>query len=119
MNTILIILGLLAILAGVYYFAFYAKGKINDRDGDFIPDEVEDTIEDVKEKVEDIKEDVEETVKEVKRRAKRVKQEVKDVVDAAKDVVEQSKDVVDAAKGKPRRGRKPAQKRTRRSNKKS
>ena len=113
MNTILIILGLLAILAGVYYFAFYAKGKINDRDGDFIPDEVEDTIEDVKEKVEDIKEDVEETVKEVKRRAKRVKQEVKDVVVAAKEVVDQAGDVAAAAKGKPRRGRKP-----RRSNKK-
>ena len=113
MNTILIFLAFLAVAAGVYYFAFYSKGKINDRDGDFIPDEVEDAVEDVKEKVEDIKEDVEETVKEVKRRAKRVKQEVKDVVDAAKDVVEQSKDVVDAAKGKPRRGRKP-----RRSNKK-
>lgn len=107
MNTILIFLAFLAVAAGVYYFAFYTKGKINDRDGDFIPDEIEDAVEDVKEKVEDIKEDVEETVKEVKRRAKRVKQEVKDVVDAAKDVVEQSKDVVDAAKGKPRRGRKP------------
>ena len=113
MNTILIFLAFLAVAAGVYYFAFYSKGKINDRDGDFIPDEVEDAVEDVKEKVEDIKEDVEETVKEVKRRAKRVKQEVKDVVDAAKDVVEQSKDVVEAAKGKPRRGRKP-----RRTNKK-
>lgn len=129
MDTILFILGLLIVAAGVYYFVFYKQGKINDRDGDFIPDEVEDAIEDVKVKVEDIKEDVEETVKEVKRRAKRVKQEVKDVVDAAKDVVEQAGDVVDAAKGKPRRGRKPATKtaqsdkpapkrRTRRSNKK-
>ena len=113
MNTILIFLAFLAVAAGVYYFAFYTKGKINDRDGDFIPDEVEDAVEDVKEKVEDIKEDVEETVKEVKRRAKRVKQEVKDVVDAAKDVVDQAGDVVEAAKGKPRRGRKP-----RRTNKK-
>lgn len=111
MDTILFILGLLIVAAGVYYFVFYKQGKINDRDGDFIPDEVEDAIEDVKVKVEDIKEDVEETVKEVKRRAKRVKQEVKDVVDAAKDVVEQAGDVVDAAKGKQRRGRK-----TRRSN---
>lgn len=111
MNTILIILGLLAIASGVYYFGFYKQGKINDRDGDFIPDEIEDTIENVKEKVEDIKEDVDNTVKEVKRRAKRVKQEVKDVIDSAKDVVEQAGDIVDAAKGKPRRGRK-----TRRTN---
>ena len=107
MNTILIILGLLVVATGVYYYGFYQQGKINDRDGDYIPDEVEDTIEDVKEKVEDIKEDVEDTVKEVKRRAKRVKQEVKDVVDAAKNVVDQADDVVQAAKGKSRRGRKP------------
>ncbi len=118
MNTILIILGLLVIVAGVYYFGFYKQGKINDRDGDYIPDEVEDTIEDVKEKVEDIKEGVDQTVKEVKRRAKRVKQEVKDVVDAAKEVVAQADDVVQAAKGKPRRGRKPSNTKTRRSNKK-
>ena len=106
MNTILIILGLLVVAAGVYYYGFYQQGKINDRDGDYIPDEVEDTIEDVKEKVQDIKE-VEDTVKEVKRRTKRVKQEVKDVVDAAKNVVDQADDVVQAAKGKSRRGRKP------------
>jgi len=119
MKTILIILAILVVAAAVYYFGFYKKGKINDRDGDFIPDEVEDAVEDVKE-----------VAKEVKRRAKRVKQEVKDVVDAAKDVVDQAGDVVDAAKGKPRRGRKPAAKktqdnkpapkrRTRRSNKKT
>ena len=89
MNTILIILGLLVVAAGVYYYGFYQQGKINDRDGDFIPDEIEDTV------------------KEVKRRAKRVKQEVKDVVDAAKNVVDQADDVVQAAKGKSRRGRKP------------
>ena len=99
MNTILIILGLLAAAVAVYYFAFYKQGKINDRDGDFIPDEVEDAVEDVKE-----------AAKEVKRRAKRVKEEIKDVVEEAKDVAEQVKDVVDAAKGKSRRGRKPKSK---------
>ena len=41
MNTILIILGILAIGAAVYFY-FYKTGKINDRDGDYIPDEVED-----------------------------------------------------------------------------
>ena len=89
MKTILVILVLLVADAAVYYFGFYKKGKINDRDGDFIPDEVEDAVEDVKE-----------VAKEVKRRAKNVKKELK-------DVAEQAKDVVDAAKGKKRRGRKP------------
>jgi F0F1-type ATP synthase membrane subunit b/b' len=87
-----LIVVILVIGAAVYYFGFYKKGKINDRDGDFIPDEVEDAVEDVKE-----------VAKEVKRRAKNVKKELK-------DVVEQSKDVVEAAKGKKRRGRKPKSK---------
>lgn len=79
----------------VYYFAFYKKGKINDRDGDYIPDEVEDTIEDVKKHA-----------KEVKRRAKNVKEELKDVVAAAKELGNQIGDVAQAAKGKKRQGRK-------------
>ena len=68
-----LIVVLLVIGAAVYYFGFYKKGKINDRDGDFIPDEVEDVVEDVKE-----------LVKETKRRAKAVKKELKDVASAAK-----------------------------------
>jgi uncharacterized protein HemX len=87
MNTILIILAILAIGAGVYYFGFYTKGKINDRDGDFIPDEVEDAVEDVKK-----------VAKTVKRRAKRVKEELGDVVKAAK--------------GTPRKGRRKSTKKT-------
>ena len=82
MWKIAIILILLVAGAMVYYFGFYKKGKINDRDGDYIPDEIEDTIEDVKKHA-----------IEIKRRAKNVKTELKDVVDAAK--------------GKKRRGRKP------------
>ena len=96
MNTILIILGILAVGAAVYYFGFYKQGKINDRDGDFIPDEIEDAVEGVKE-----------VAKTVKRRAKRVKEELGDVADAVKEVGNQLKDVKSAAKGKPRRGRKP------------
>ena len=96
MQTILIILAILAIGAGVYYFGFYKQGKINDRDGDFIPDEIEDAVEDVKK-----------VAKTVKKRAKRVKEELGDVADAIKEVGKQSKDVVKAAKGKPRAGRKP------------
>ena len=88
-KILVIIVILVAIAAAVYYFGFYKKGKINDRDGDLIPDEVEDTV------------------KEVKRRAKRVKKELKDVGAAAKNLASQSKDVIDAAKGKKRKGRKP------------
>ena len=93
MLTVIIVL---VVVAGIYYFGFYKRGKINDADGDFIPDEVEEAVEDVKE-----------AAKEVKRRAKRVKEEIKDVIDEAKDGADQVKDVVDAAKGKKRRGRKP------------
>ena len=102
-NIMLKIIGLIVVIlvigAAVYYFGFYKKGKINDRDGDYIPDEIEDAVEDVKE-----------VAKEVKRRAKNVKQELKDVADATKEVLNQAGDVAAAAKGKPRRGRKPKNK---------
>lgn len=86
MQTILIILALLAIAAGVGYFLI-KKGKIKDSDGDFIPDVVED-------KVDDIKEGVQKKVKAVKTRVKKVKEEIG-------DVVEELSDVVSAIKGKP------------------
>jgi hypothetical protein len=86
MQTILIILGLLAIGAGVYFFLI-KTGKIEDKDGDLIADAVED-------KVEDIKDDVKSTVKKVKTRVKKVKEEIG-------DVVEELSDVVSAIKGKP------------------
>ena len=89
-----LIVVILAIGAAVYYFGFYKKGKINDRDGDYIPDEIEDAVEDVKD-----------GVKEVNRRAKNVKNELKDVVNAAKEVGNQMGDVGAAVKGKKRQGR--------------
>ena len=89
-----LIVVLLAIGAAVYYFGFYKRGKINDRDGDYIPDEIEDAVEDVKD-----------GVKEVKRRAKNVKNDLKDVVNAAKEVGNQIGDVGAAVKGKKRQGR--------------
>ena len=95
MKTFLIILAILAVGAAVYYF-LWKKGKINDRDKDYIPDEIEDAAVKVKK-----------TAKQVKRRAKRVKEEIGDVVDELKEAVDQAKDIKDAAKGKPRRGRKP------------
>jgi uncharacterized protein HemX len=83
MQTIWIILAILAIGAAIYYFGFYKQGKINDRDGDFIPDEIEDAVEDVKK-----------VAKTVKRRAKKVKAELKDVAGELQDVIQ-------AIKGKP------------------
>lgn len=94
MKTILIIVLVLAVVAGAVWVGTKYFGLTKDEDKDGIPDKVEDTA------------------KEVKRRAKRVKEELKDVGDAVKDVVEQVGDIKDAAKGKPRKGRKPRAKKT-------
>ena len=98
MNTILVIIGVIAILGAVYYIA-WKKGYINDRDKDLVPDEVEDAVEGVKK-----------VAKEVKRRGKNVKKEIKDVVEAAKEVGNQLGDVSAAIKGKKRQGRKTSKK---------
>jgi len=84
MNTILFILGGITILVGVIYY-FMKSGKIADKDGNLIPDVVEDAVEDVKK-----------TAKEVKARAK--------------NVAKEAKDVVDAVKGTPKKRKKPASK---------
>tara|TARA_R100001460_G_scaffold16271_1_gene35657 strand:- start:3188 stop:3466 length:279 start_codon:yes stop_codon:yes gene_type:complete len=84
-----LIVVVLVIGAAVYYFGFYKRGKINDRDGDLIPDEVEDAVE------------------EAKKRVQSVKVEAKQVGKAVKAASKEIKDVVKAAKGKKRRGRKP------------
>ena len=98
MNTILIILALLAVAAGVGFF-FMKTGKIEDKDGNNIPDVIDNKVKEVKE-----------TVIEVKQRVKRVKEEASDVVKSVKEVGKQVKDVANAAKGDSRRGRKPKQK---------
>lgn len=100
MKTLLIILLLLAIGAGVVVYLI-KKGKIKDEDNDFIPDVVEDKVQDVKEKVQ-------KTTQEVKRRAKRVKEELSDIKDAAKNLTDQTGDVIEAVKGESRKGRKPS-----------
>jgi methyl-accepting chemotaxis protein len=98
MTTLLLILGALAI-AGVIVFFLMKSKMIEDKDGNNIPDVIDEKIEDVKE-----------TVKEVKVRTKRVKEEVSDVVNAVKEVTKQVKNVTSAAKGENRKGRKPKQK---------
>ena len=103
MKTILIIVLVVAVIAGAIWVGTKFFGLAKDEDKDGIPDVVED-------KVEDAKEAVQKTTKEVKRRARRVKEELKDVADAASDVVEQAGDIADAVKGKPRKGRKPRRK---------
>ena len=85
MQTILIIIGLLAIAAGVGY-VLIKKGKIKDSGGDFIPDVVEDKVDEVKGKVQ--------------KKVKAVKTRVKNVKDEIEDVVEELEDVFQAIKGK-------------------
>ena len=79
MNTILIILGLVAVAAGVAIYLM-KSGKIKDADGNLIPDAIEDKVEEVKA-----------VAKEVKTRAKRVAKETKEVVEATKKVVKEAK----------------------------
>ena len=95
---IIYILAALAIAVGVLVY-LQKTGKVKDTDGDLIPDVVEEKIE-----------KAEKVVKETKRRAKRVKEELGDVVEAAKELGNQLEDVASAAKGKSRKGRKPAAK---------
>lgn len=98
--TTLIVIGAFVLFFAVIIYLEKTK-KIEDKDGNLIPDVLEEKIEEAKE-----------VVAEVKVRAQRVAEEAKDVVVAAKEVVKQSKDVVNAAKGGSRRGRKPAPKKT-------
>ncbi len=94
------IIGLIVVLlvvgAAVYYFGFYKRGKINDNDGDLIPDEIEEAVAEIKA-----------AAIEAKRRGKNIKKELKDVIAAAKELGNQAGDVAAAAKGKKRQGRKP------------
>jgi len=98
MTTVLLIL-LALVVAGAIAFFLMKRGKIEDKNGNNIPDVIEEKIENVKE-----------VVKVVKERVKRVVEETKDVAEAAKKVVKQSKDVVNATKGGSRKGRKPTTK---------
>jgi len=90
-----------AIIAGATYYLM-KSGKIEDKDGNNIPDVVDEKIAQAKEFAAEAKE----VVEDVKFRAKRVAEEAKDVAEAMKEVAKQSKDVINAAKGGNRKGRK-------------
>jgi hypothetical protein len=77
-----------ALVAVALIFALMKFGKIEDKDGNNIPDVVDTKI------------------KQTKERAKRVSEEAADVVKAVKEVAKQTKDVVEAAKGDKRKGKK-------------
>ena len=68
----------IVVAAGVAVYLM-KKGKIKDEDGDFIPDVLED-------KVEDIKEDVQDVVKKVKDKVEDIKEDVEDFVEEVKEV---------------------------------
>jgi hypothetical protein len=84
-----------AIVAVALIFALMKFGKIEDKDGNNIPDVVDEKVKKVKE-----------VAKEVKARTKRVSEEAADVINAVKEVAKQTKDVVEAAKGDKRKGKK-------------
>jgi uncharacterized protein YoxC len=98
MNTILIIIGVLAVLVGIVIYLQKA-GKIEDKDGDLIPDVIEDKVAKAKK-----------VTKQVKTKAKNIAKESKEVVAAVKNVVKESKDVIEAVKGTPKAKRKPSTK---------
>lgn len=100
MTALLILLAL--VLAGALVFFLMKTGKIEDKDGNNIPDVIDQKVEAVNEVIVEVKEKVEV----VKQRAKRVKEETVDVIEAAKEVLNQAKDITKAAGGSARRGAK-------------
>lgn len=79
MNTLLILLIVIAIIAGGYLYGT-ATGKLKDSDADYIPDAFEG-------KIEDAMEDLKEARDEFKERVDKVSKEAGDVIDAVKGKV--------------------------------
>jgi hypothetical protein len=79
MKVILILLVVLLVIGGLWFLAMKAKSKglLEDKDGDFIPDVIEDKIEDVKEKVQDVKNTVNEKVENTKTKVRNAKKALK------------------------------------------
>lgn len=92
MSTIFIIISAIAII-GLALVILQRTGVIGDRDGDLIPDVVED-------KADVVKATVKKKVTKAKKELKKVAKEFKDVKKAVKSVVSESKDVLDVVAGK-------------------
>lgn len=60
MKTALIIISVLLVLSGFWIAALYAekKGLLKDEDNDFIPDVVEDKVDEIKTKVKNVKKQI-------------------------------------------------------------
>ena len=71
MTTVLLVLGALVIIAGAVYFAM-KSGKIEDKNGNNVPDKLEPMVEEVKEVVKKVKKAAGEK-KPAKKSAKKVK----------------------------------------------
>lgn len=101
METLLILGGVILASLAIVAISIYLtrSGKVEDKNGNMIPDVVENKVNQVKQTTKNI-------VKETQHRSNRIIQESKDVAKAVKEVVKQSKDVVDAVKGDNRKGRK-------------
>ena len=107
MNTILIIVGLLAFGAAVLV-VLQKTGKVKDSDGDYIPDVVEETLEKTKAEYAEASAKAKKAVKKTKAKAKKVKETAKNVIEEAKEAkqafgkaFEEAQDVVEALQGLP------------------
>ena len=89
MNTFFIIAGVLAV-AAIALVILQKTGKVEDTDGDLIPDVVEDAVEEVKVKA-----------KKAKAKAKKAVKTAKAVVEEVKETIEEAKDIAEAMKGLP------------------
>ncbi len=85
MNTIILVLVVLAAAAGVTYFMM-KQGKIKDANNNNIPDAIEEKVEDVKEVVEKVKK----TANKVKEVAAKVTKDVKVKAPTAKKPVKKT-----------------------------
>lgn len=68
MNSVIAIIGTLAIIAFAISVLAVKKGWLSDRDNDGIADVIEDKVDDVKEDIEDVVDSVKEATKKVTRK---------------------------------------------------
>jgi len=98
LKIIIIFLGVILISSLIIAFLIFL-GVLKDRNSNFIPDEVEESLE-------DLKIAREKAVKDFKKKIHRLDEEVGDVVDAIQNVGDEIIDVVDTIKNKPRKNKK-------------